>query len=85
MFAEDLNPNQDYALRVQQLRDHFKGNLASNVRWRLNVWGMQKQGERQANATQHCFSRIPYRRPNPANAGIPQVFHLPRRQSVPIR
>lgn len=55
MFAEDLNRGQDYALRVQQLNANFKGNLASNVRWRLNVWGMQKQGDRQANATQHCF------------------------------
>lgn len=69
MFSEDLNPGQDYALRVQQLGANFKGNLASNVRWRLNVWGMQKQGDRQANATQHCFQNT-QTTANPANANV---------------
>jgi hypothetical protein len=67
MFAEDVNPGQDYALRVQQLGADFKGNLSSNVRWRLNVWGLQKQGDRQANATQHC---LPQHRKPPKKRNI---------------
>ena len=55
MFGEDFNVGQDYAIRVQELKANFKGNLTENVKWRLNVWGMKKEGTRGANSTQHCF------------------------------
>lgn len=59
MFGEDLNAGQDYALRVQTLKANFSGNLTENIRWRLNVWGMQKDGTRQANAVTHCYNVTP--------------------------
>lgn len=59
MFGEDLNVGQDYAIRVQQLKAKFKGQLTNNVRWRLNVWGLKKEGTRQANSHQHCFTNTP--------------------------
>lgn len=59
MYAEDFNPGQDYAIRVQRLDASFKGRINENLRWRLNVWGMKKEGFRQANSTQHCFNQTP--------------------------
>ncbi len=56
MFGEDLNAGDDYALRVQQMKSHVKGDISENVSWRLNFWGMKKEGTRQANATAHCYS-----------------------------
>lgn len=56
MFGEDFNVGQDYAIRVQQLKANFKGNLTENIKWRLNVWGLKKEGTRGANSTQHCFT-----------------------------
>ena len=87
MFAEDVNPNQDYALRVQQLGADFKGNLANNVRWRLNVWGLQKEGDRQANATQHCFSGALTARtaPKRTTRGFCSPHHLSRGQQISNR
>ena len=49
-LGEDFNPGEDYALRVQQLDANFGGNLTQNLRWKLNVWGMKKEGTRQANS-----------------------------------
>ena len=54
-WGQDLNVGQDYAIRVQELKANFKGNITENIRWRLNVWGMEKQGDRQANAMAHCY------------------------------
>ncbi len=49
---------EDYAIRVQELDARFKGRLTENIRWRLNVWGMRKHGERQADALLHyCDAR----------------------------
>lgn len=59
MFADDFSPGSDNAIRVQKLDASFKGRLSENVRWRLNVWGMKKDGFRQANSTQHCFNQTP--------------------------
>ncbi len=56
LFGEDLNAGYDYALRVQQIKAHVKGDISENVSWRLNFWGMKKEGTRQANATAHCYS-----------------------------
>ena len=55
MWGEDLNVNADYAIRVQQFRAHVKGDLTENVSWRLNFWGMKKEGLRQTNSSAHCF------------------------------
>jgi hypothetical protein len=50
---DDLNTGETYAIRVQELHANFKGRLTDNVRWRLNLWGLRKQGERQENALNH--------------------------------
>ena len=47
---------QDYAIRVQEFNAKFKGRVNENLRWRVDVWGMKKEGERQANALGHCFN-----------------------------
>ena len=59
MYGQDLNVGQDYAIRVQELKTDFRGNLSENLKWRLNVWGLKKEGTRQANSTQHCFANTP--------------------------
>ncbi len=59
LYGEDLSVGQDYAIRVQQLKANFKGRLTENIKWRLNVWGMKKEGTRQANSQQHCFTNTP--------------------------
>ena len=59
VVGEDLNVGEDYAIRVQQLDASFKGELTNNLRWKMNVWGMRKSGERQANAMAHCFNINP--------------------------
>ena len=55
VVGDDLNVGDDYAIRVQELKATIKGDLGSNVKWRLNLWGMKKSGERQTNAASHCF------------------------------
>lgn len=55
-IAEDLNVGEDYAIRVQQLKAKFQGKVTDTVRWRLNVWGLRKTGERQANVLADCFN-----------------------------
>jgi hypothetical protein len=55
MFGEDFNVGQEYAIRVQELKADFKGCITDNVKWRLNLWGMRKEGTRQAESTKHCF------------------------------
>lgn len=56
VVSEDLNVGEDYAIRVQQLDAKLQGKLADNLKWRLNLWSQRKFGERQANATAHCFN-----------------------------
>lgn len=56
VVSQDLNVGQDYAIRVQQLAAGFQGRVSDNLRWRMNLWGMQKFGERQANSVAHCFN-----------------------------
>jgi hypothetical protein len=55
-WGEDFSLGQDYAIRVQQLRANFKGNLTENLSWGLNVWGLKKEGMRQTNAMTHCYN-----------------------------
>jgi len=56
MWGEDFSIGQNHALRVQQLKGNFQGDLTENLKWRLNVWGLKKEGFRQVNSTQHCFN-----------------------------
>jgi hypothetical protein len=56
VVTTDLNFGQDYAIRVDQLDAKFSGRVSDNVKWKLNLWGMRKFGERQANSTAHCFN-----------------------------
>jgi hypothetical protein len=76
LVAEDLNVGEDYAIRVQELKADFKGRLSDKVRWRLNVWGMRRSGERQANALSNCFD-------HPDIPGSDRGCHvLSRRQEI---
>lgn len=56
VMKEELDVGEDYAIRVQQIDSSYKGKLANNVNWRLNVWAMRKQGDRQVTAMSHCFT-----------------------------
>lgn len=53
---DDLNPGQDYAMRVQEWKANFKGNLTDNLKWYVNTFGIEKSGERQANAVEMCLN-----------------------------
>ncbi len=60
MFSRnDLNPGQDYAISVQEFKANFKGNLTDNLKWYVKTFGMEKEGERQANAVTHCYDATP--------------------------
>lgn len=75
-IAEDLNVGEDYAIRVQQLKARFQGDLTDKIRWRLNVWGMRKSGERQVIALADCFDHTQI-------AGDARQCHvLSRRQQI---
>ena len=55
LFTDNnLIPGQDFAIRVQECKANFKGNITENLKWRVNVFGIDKEGERQVNAFQHC-------------------------------
>lgn len=56
VIADDLNIGENYAIRVQEFDSKFQGKITDNVKWKMNVWSMRKFGERQANATAHCFN-----------------------------
>jgi len=51
-----LNAGEDYAFRVEEFDARFKGEINDNLRWRLNVWGIRRHGERQAQKLAHCFN-----------------------------
>ena len=55
----DFNAGEDYAIRVQEFKANFKGNITDNIKWRLNTFGIYKQGDRQANAMAHCYNAAP--------------------------
>ena len=68
-----LNLGQDYAIRVQEFNAKFHGPLGEHAKWRLNVWGMNKEGERQVSKLGHCFNdgvvlQQPLPRPGPEPA-----------------
>jgi hypothetical protein len=56
VVKQDLSVGQDYAIRVSEFRNTIKYNVTENLRVRLDLWGMQKEGFRQANAMSQCFS-----------------------------
>jgi hypothetical protein len=56
LYGEDRSIGQDYAFNVQTLKVNFKGDLTENIKWRLNVWGLEKEGMRQTNALTHCYA-----------------------------
>ena len=58
VVKQDLNVGKDYAIRVQELKSSFKGRLTDDIKVRLDVWGMDKQGERQAKGMTHCFEDL---------------------------
>ena len=54
---EDLNVGKNYVLRVQEMNASFKKNLTDDFKIRLDVWGLKKDGTRQANAVAKCFTQ----------------------------
>jgi hypothetical protein len=57
LYSENnLAPGQNFAIRVQEWKANFKGNITDNLKWRLNVFGIDKEGYRQVNEFQHCSS-----------------------------
>ncbi|MGD0897308.1 MAG: hypothetical protein ABR915_05685 [Thermoguttaceae bacterium] len=54
-LRQDVNPGEDYAFRVQELKANFKWMINDDLKVRLDVWGMYKEGERQVNAMQECY------------------------------
>ena len=58
VMKQDLNVGQDYAVRVQELKGSIKGIIADdNIKVRLDVWGLKKEGTRQTNLTAMCYNR----------------------------
>lgn len=79
VIVEDLNVGEDYAIRVEELDARYQGRLMDNVKWRLNLWGQRKFGERQSNATAHCFNVLA----NAPAGATGNVCHvLSQRQSI---
>ncbi|MCA9192252.1 MAG: hypothetical protein KDB03_10830 [Planctomycetales bacterium] len=77
VVSEDTNVGEDYAIRVQQLNTTIKGQITPDLKWKLDLWGMRKSGERQANAMAHCFNI------NTPPAGADRTCHvLSQRQQI---
>jgi hypothetical protein len=53
---DNIGTGQQYAIHVQEFKANFKGDLTENLRWRVNVFGIDKEGYRQANNFTHCFN-----------------------------
>jgi hypothetical protein len=79
VIVDDLNLGEDYAIRVQEFDAKFQGRLMDNVKWRLNFWSQRKFGERQANASAHCFNVLA---PAPAGATGNVCHVLSQRQAI---
>ena len=65
IIQQDLGTGQDYAVRVQELKASFKADLSHNVKARLDIWGMEKDGTRQVNAVGMCYSQTATNPPIP--------------------
>ena len=57
-----LDAGEDYAIRIQEFDTRFKGRISDELKWRVDVWGLRRRGERQVNKLGHCF--------NQSNAGL---------------
>ena len=79
VVVNDLNVGEDYAIRVEMLDARFHGQITENVKWRLNVWEQRKFGERQSNATAHCFN---VNAPAPAGANGNVCHVLSQKQNI---
>ncbi len=82
VITNDLNIGQDYAIRIEELNAKYRGKLMDNVTWRMNVWSQRKFGERQENATAHCFN---FNAPAPAGATGNVCHVLSQSQSIDWR
>ena len=76
VITNDLNVGQDYAIRVEELDAKAHGKLMDNVTWRMNVWQQRKFGERQENATAHCFNFNALATPPAAAGATGNVCHV---------
>jgi hypothetical protein len=79
VIVEDLNVGEDYAIRVEELDARYQGRITDNLKWRLNLWGQRKFGERQSSATAHCFNVLA---DAPAGATGNVCHVLSQRQSI---
>ena len=50
-----MSPGTDYAIRVQEFKANFHGDLTDNLKWYLDTFGINKSGERSADTVSHCF------------------------------
>ena len=74
---------QDYAIRVQEFNARLKGDITDGVKWRVNVWNQQKQGDRQAVALGHCYSGPnPQPLPNGTPATQSTCHMVSKRQTI---
>ena len=75
LFTDNnLSPGQDYAIRVQECKANFKGNITENLKWRVNVFGIDKEGMRQVNELPALLRRRRQRiGAGPATAALPIV------------
>ncbi len=75
IVKQDLNAGDDYAMRVEEFKGSFKGAVCDdNIRIRLDVWGMEKDGTRQVNAVGMCFSQTSTQ---PLPPGHPSITQTP--------
>jgi hypothetical protein len=77
IVKQDLNSGTDYAIQVQEFKANLLGQLTQDIRWRLDLFGMDKQGLRQANSVAECFVDHP---PVPANEHV--CHDLSQAQSI---
>ena len=59
IIKQDLNLGQDYAIQVQELNASFKANITDNMKVRLDVWGLKKDGVQQVNTVAMCYANEP--------------------------
>jgi hypothetical protein len=62
----DMSPGTDYAINVQEFKANLKGDLTTDgmFKWRVNVFGIEKEGNQQVNTVTHCDS-LTYSGPPP--------------------
>ena len=73
---------EDYAIRVQEFRTTLKGDITDNLRWRVNLWGMRKSGDRQATAFGHCYNFTTTNTPSGNPATFSTCHQISQRQQI---